>query len=217
MLSQIQFLLTTKIFTAKDRLNGGGKIANKFGLNSLREASNQQWEIFARSVNECIVEKFIRENKLGIISMEQTDDWSWRDLFLGTYKYWAEQMGFIQIEEEGLYNFENLGKEILNTLDILEMISEKLMKEMEILNAKPTPKYYEDPDDPLIEKIVILSFVECPNYQTTKGPVTFNLNYVLDKIEEATSCRYTQKALEEITDLPPNEYKWWDAPLNMNQ
>jgi hypothetical protein len=56
----------------------------------------------------------------------------------------GDQMAFLQLEEEGMDEYKNLGKEILNTLGILEMIGEKLKKEMEVLNSRPTPKYYDE-------------------------------------------------------------------------
>jgi hypothetical protein len=47
------------------------------------------------------------------------------------------------------------------------------MKDMEILNARPTPEYHDDPDDPPTEKCITLTFIEIPNYYTTRGYVTF--------------------------------------------
>jgi hypothetical protein len=58
----------------------------------MREAKNWKLEIFANVTYESIVERFLLENKLGITSWEQTDDWSWRKLFKETYVYWGEMM-----------------------------------------------------------------------------------------------------------------------------
>jgi hypothetical protein len=96
MMSQIQFLLTTKIFTAKDLLNGGEKLFEMMGIDSLYTASEFRLEVFARVINRTIVSDFLEENTLGITSMEQTEEWSWQTLFKETFKYTARHLYYVQ-------------------------------------------------------------------------------------------------------------------------
>jgi hypothetical protein len=64
---------------------------------------------------------------------------------------------------------------------------------------------------------VYLSFVVCPNYHLTDRIITFNLKYVLKKINRAVDGNYVKKALDECPDIPPNEYVRWGCPWNIDQ
>jgi hypothetical protein len=46
--------------------------------------------------------------------------------------------------------------EIQYSLCLLEIIAEELVRQIKILDERPIPKYYDDPDDPPVEKCVSL-------------------------------------------------------------
>jgi hypothetical protein len=106
-----------------------------------------------------------------------------------------------------------MGIILIEALDIMETIIDKLTIQIKELNSRPTPKYYDDPDDPPVERCPPFSFVECPNYHTCSKTITFNLKYMLRNINKGIA--YSKKALDETSDLPMNEYKWWECPLEL--
>jgi hypothetical protein len=103
MMIQIQFLLTTKIFKAKDRLNGRERIIQQLNINSIYELANWQMEIVAQTFHDGVVNDFLSTNKLGITNMEQTEDWNWLDLWKAAYSSWGDVMLVLQVEEIFFY------------------------------------------------------------------------------------------------------------------
>jgi hypothetical protein len=63
--------LTTKIFTAKNRLNGGGKFLEAFKVNDVFEISLLAMELLEESLNKLIVKDYLEANKDGITDMKQ--------------------------------------------------------------------------------------------------------------------------------------------------
>jgi hypothetical protein len=113
MMSQNQFLLTTKIFTAKDRLNGGGKICNLFKTNRIHDLTQNQLEILANYMNENTELTFLQTNKYGITDMIQTEEWSWRKLYSETNIYTSTSFKWLN-KEEGCVNETEMMKEVWN-------------------------------------------------------------------------------------------------------
>jgi hypothetical protein len=135
MMTQIQFLLTTKIFTAKNRLNGRGVIVEKLNLNNMYDLKDWQLEILVSDWHYMIVERFLAKNDFGITNMEQTDDWNWNLLFKATYLTWAGAMYELQ-EDDPFFHFDLLGEEMEKSLEIMEWSMKKLLKDIEILKPK---------------------------------------------------------------------------------
>jgi hypothetical protein len=85
---------------------------------------------------------------------------------------------------------------IVETWSILEVIATAL-KEYDESLKRIKREYFEDPDDPLVQRIgETLYFVRCENYMTSFGLVEFNLEYVLFKtnfIRKYASFDFTQK------------------------
>jgi peptidoglycan hydrolase-like protein with peptidoglycan-binding domain len=120
-------------------------------------------------------------------------------------------------QHEGIpFKWEDFGYEILDSLIKMEEISDKLLEQIKVLNSRPVPKYYEDPDDPPIEKCITLSFIEYPDYHTTMGMVTFNLSYVRNKMNDM-SYNYTQAALDETQTYIRMNINGGDAHSSMDQ
>jgi hypothetical protein len=82
LVTQTQNLLTTKIFTAKNRLNGGGKFLEAFKVNNVFEISPLAMELFAESLNNLIVKDYLEANKDGITDMKQTDNWGNKEFII---------------------------------------------------------------------------------------------------------------------------------------
>jgi hypothetical protein len=217
MMSQTQFLLTTKIFTAKDRLNGRGRLLDNFGIENIYTTSEFKLFWLACSINDSIIQEFLRDNLLGITSMEQTEEWSWTKLFIATYEIEAVYIGSIE-KEEGIWHWKKYMDENFKTLTIIHNMKYMIFDEIQVLISKLTPKYFEDPDDPPMEKIELLFFVECSNYQKIYGPITFNLNYMLSRINERNMHsigKKIQNALEETPNIPLNEYFSYGYPFDI--
>jgi hypothetical protein len=186
MMSQIQFLLTTKIFTAKDRLNGGGKLLEYFNADNIYQLDEAQMFILVDSLSSCIVRFFLANNNLEITSMEQTDGWKWTDLFWNMYPHWFGQMIAFNSEEH-VFDVQEMAMVMLEALGLMEIIGELLLMGIKELNERPTPKYYDDPDNPPIEKCITLTFIEVPNYYTTDGIIKFN---------SSTQRKYLQRKID---------------------
>jgi hypothetical protein len=107
---------------------------------------------------------------------------------------------------------------ICETIDILKEITRKMMMYFENLDTHKQ-EYFDDPDDPPIPRIgEMLIIVKCENYMTCRGLIEFNLEYMLFRInikKKFPSFDYTQKALEEIPEIPANEYVWYFCPLEI--
>jgi hypothetical protein len=215
MWSQTQFLLTTKIFTAKDRLKGGGKLCERMEVNNIYEISTKNCENIADYLRECLaVRVFLEMNEIVITSMVQTEDWNWMKLFKEIYTYTQSALTWLNSQEEGCVDPKGMMFEIQYSLHLLEIIAEKLIEDIKRLDERPIPKYYDNPDDPPIEKCESLSFVVCPNYHTCTKIITFDLQYVIEKMKEMSyRFNYTEEALNCTPYLPPNEYRWWGCPL----
>jgi hypothetical protein len=140
--------------------------------------------------------------------MRQIDNWSNKELFLKMYPY--EVAYLYQLEKEGFIgNVNDFVETMVETWCTLQVISEALEEYLKSLKTVKR-EYFEDPDDPPVQRIgETLYFVRCENYMTSFGLIEFNLNNVLFKtnfIRKYADFNFTQKALEEIPEIPPNEY-----------
>jgi hypothetical protein len=174
-------------------------------------------EEYATNINEMIIKFFLETNKDGISDMEQTKEWDTATLLDNTLT--ASRQIYKMVKEDGLIdNVEEYIDTIVDTLVIANKIGRSLEKQL-----KETPKerkviYHEDPDDPPIPKIEeMLMFNECENYMTIKGFVKFDLEYMLNGINEMNKRKNPygniQFALDEAPDIPMNEYIWYCCPL----
>jgi hypothetical protein len=130
---------------------------------------------------------------------------NWSTLFSRTYEYWYISILELNRDENLFDDIKEMGFVLFEAMELIETIIYKLTLQISELNSRPTPKYYDDPDDPPVERCPPFSFVECPNYHTCSKTITFNLKYMLRNINK--EIPYIKKALEETPDLPMNEYK----------
>jgi hypothetical protein len=145
--------------------------------------------------------------------MEQTESWSYEKLFEKTFPYEVPYFSAPQ-KESFIGEVLGFGKVIAETLYRLKYISNIIIENLKTIKRE----YCEDPDDPPLQRISeTLYFIKCENYMTSFGLLEFNLNYVLFKTKFMRSAgfNFTQKALEETPEIPPNEYVWFGCPLEM--
>jgi hypothetical protein len=88
-----------KIFTAKNRLNGGGKLIPEHDIDNVFQISTQAMEMLAEKINEMIVKDFLEGNQYGITEMKQTESWHYVELFKKTIHY--ESPYLLQLQKEG--------------------------------------------------------------------------------------------------------------------
>jgi hypothetical protein len=191
--------LTTKIFIAKNRLNGGGKILEALGVNNVYELEPIKMEALAESINSLVIRDYLKENQDGITDMEQTESWDYVKLFQKTIHY--ETSYLTNLEMEGIIGDKvKFAEEIAKPLYLLEFIVTRIVKYF--IDLKPIKQeYFEDPDDPPVQRIgQTLYFVKCENYMTSFGIREFNLDYMLFKINYQTKYydyNFAQNSLEE--------------------
>jgi hypothetical protein len=61
-------------------LNGGGRFCEALKIDNIYDASEQDQYIIALTLNQIVEGQFLEDNKLGITSMDQTENWSWQKL-----------------------------------------------------------------------------------------------------------------------------------------
>jgi hypothetical protein len=71
-ITQIQNLPSTKIFTAKDRLNGGGKMFDMLKVKNVHEIKQEVMNTFAESMSANLLEEYMNEE--GITNREVVED-----------------------------------------------------------------------------------------------------------------------------------------------
>jgi hypothetical protein len=118
LITQTQNLLTTKIFTPKNRLNGRGKLIPDHEIDNAFQIPTLALEMLAEQINAMIVKDFLNGNQEGIIDMEQTESWNYGVFYSKTVNY--ETPYLLQLQREGFIG--------------------------------STMEFFEDPDDPPIEK-----------------------------------------------------------------
>jgi hypothetical protein len=79
-------------------------------------------------------------------------------------------------------------------LEIWGEIGRKLKIKCEEGMMNEERQYFEDPDDsPIPNDFKTFQFVECDRYITTEGLVTFNLDYIIKKLNIYWKRGYTEK------------------------
>jgi hypothetical protein len=102
--------------------------------------------------------------------MEQTESWDYIELFKKTIGY--EAIYLLRLEKEGfIKDMMEFAIAIVDTTDIIGEMIEKMKIYFDNLNSIKR-EYFEDPDDPPVQRIgETLYFVKCDNYMTSFGSV----------------------------------------------
>jgi hypothetical protein len=197
------------------KLNGGGKYLEQFKVNNVFEIKDIILECFAENVSNLVLKHYMETNKDGITSFDEMEEWNPDTLFIKTYSIERDYLLFLE-KEEFIGNAAEFAWTIAETIDILKVITEKMMMYFDNLDTHKQ-EYLEDSDDPPIPRIgEALYFVKRENYMTQKGLINFDLDYMLYRInfnDRYAPYNWSQKALEETPEIPENEYIWYFCPL----
>jgi hypothetical protein len=74
-ITQIRNLDSTKIFTGKNRLNGGGKFFDQLGIKNVHEMPIGMLNFMAEEFNDNVLEEYLKDNQDGTTSLEETESW----------------------------------------------------------------------------------------------------------------------------------------------
>jgi hypothetical protein len=189
-----------------------GNKKNTEGVNK------EQLERYAMMINGKIIKEFLSINKRGITKMEQTEEWITGELFnemLEPSRQVYKEMKMIKLIDD----VEEYIDTLLETLMILGKIGSKLHKQYKEMPVVENKIYTEDPDDPPVPRIGDeLHFNECEYYMTERGLVKFDLQYMLNGIQNMNKRKDPYEniriALDDSPEIPDNEYIWYFCPFD---